>query len=350
MMKIRDVDFKVGCIPSIQTMVKIPVKNTKLFLETIEKLAKRGVQIIREAVIDLEDVEIIKNLFEKAGSKMWSPIPFVADVHARSDVALKVAPFVDKLRLNPGNITYRKIENIVKECAKNDTAIRVGVNSGSLPGDLRKIDKIEAFIKAASRYLDEIFGIDDKIKIVVSLKASDPVLNYEVNKAFREKFPNIPLHVGITEAGTSLIGSVKSAVGLAKLFAEGIGETFRISLSDTPFQELKVSKVLLSSLGLKQFPTLISCPQCSRARFNVGKVAKIVEEILEEQPDLGNFTFAVMGCPVNGPGEAQEADIGIAGGNDEVLIFKKGKVINKLKLNIEDENSLKKLILDLIQK
>ncbi len=289
---------------------------TNTFTKDIEKtvsqileLEKVGCEIIRVACLDEEDAESISKIKEKIH------IPIVADIHFDYKIALKaIAAGVDKLRINPGNIGSRdRVEAVVNACKEKNIPIRIGVNSGSIEKEILQkyggkptaIGMVESAINHI-KILEEL----DFYDICVSLKASDLNLCIEAYEKASESF-NYPLHIGITEAGTAFSGTIKSSIGLGVLLREGIGDTLRISLSDDPVEEIKVAKEILKNCGLyKKSPTLISCPTCGRTKINLIPIAKEVEEFL--QTIEKDIKVAVMGCAVNGPGEAREADIGIA--------------------------------------
>ena len=257
----------------------------------------------------------------------------MADIHFDYKIALEaIKSGVDKIRINPGNIGKKEnVKKVVEACRKKNIPIRIGVNGGSLEKDLReKYGKptAEAMVESAKRHvkiLEELEFFD----IAISLKASNLDLCIKAYECASKEF-NYPLHLGITEAGTEFSGTIKSSIGLGILLKEGIGDTIRVSLSDNPVKEIKVAKEILKNCNLyNNSPTLIACPTCGRTKINLIPIAKKVEEFL--QNINSNITVAVMGCAVNGPGEAREADIGIAGGIGEGLLFKKGEIIKKVK-------------------
>ena len=261
-----------------------------------------------------------------------SPIPVIADIHFDYKLALAaIEAGVDGLRLNPGNIGGNdRVAAVVEAAKKRNIPIRIGVNAGSLPKDL--LEKYghptpEALVEAAWRHIRILEEMDYK-NIKISLKAHDVPLTLAAYRLMASQC-DYPLHVGITEAGTVNSGIIKSAVGIGTLLAEGIGDTIRVSLTGDPVREVKVGFEILKSLGLREYgPTLISCPTCGRTQINLEKLALEVEKRLAEISEP--ITVAVMGCVVNGPGEAREADVGIAGGINEGLIFRKGEVLKKV--------------------
>ena len=260
-------------------------------------------------------------------------IPIVADIHFDYRIALEaIKSGVDKIRINPGNIG--KIENtkqVVNACKERKIPIRIGVNAGSLEKDL--LDKngkptATALVESARRHIEILENLDF-YDICVSLKASDLDLCINAYEEASKKF-NYPLHLGITESGTLFSGTIKSSIGLGTLLRKGIGDTLRVSLSDNPVEEIKVAKEILKNCNLyNKSPKLVSCPTCGRTQIDLIPIAKEIEEFL--QTIEKDITVAVMGCAVNGPGEARNADIGIAGGIGEGLLFKKGEIIKKVK-------------------
>ena len=311
----------------IQSMTNTKTKDIKETVNQILELEKAGCEIIRVACLDLEDAKAIEKI------KKQIHIPIVADIHFEYKIALEaIKSGVDKIRINPGNIGKKEnVKKVVEACRKKNIPIRIGVNGGSLEKDLlEKYGKptAEAMVESAKRHvkiLEELEFFD----IAISLKASNLDLCIKAYECASKEF-NYPLHLGITEAGTEFSGTIKSSIGLGILLKEGIGDTIRVSLSDNPVKEIKVAKEILKNCNLyNNSPTLIACPTCGRTKINLIPIAKKVEEFL--QNINSNITVAVMGCAVNGPGEAREADIGIAGGIGEGLLFKKGEIIKKVK-------------------
>lgn len=311
----------------IQSMTNTKTKDIKETVNQILELEKAGCEIIRVACLDLEDAKAIEKI------KKQIHIPIVADIHFDYKIALEaIKSGVDKIRINPGNIGKKEnVKKVVEACRKKNIPIRIGVNGGSLEkGLLEKYGKptAEAMVESAKRHvkiLEELEFFD----IAISLKASNLDLCIKAYECASKEF-NYPLHLGITEAGTEFSGTIKSSIGLGILLKEGIGDTIRVSLSDNPVKEIKVAKEILKNCNLyNNSPTLIACPTCGRTKINLIPIAKKVEEFL--QNINSNITVAVMGCAVNGPGEAREADIGIAGGIGEGLLFKKGEIIKKVK-------------------
>ena len=312
---------------SIQSMCNTKTKDVKATVEQILELEKAGCEIIRVACLDLEDAKAIAEIKKKIH------IPIVADIHFDYKIALEaIKAGVDKVRINPGNIgSEDKVRAVVEACKEKHIPIRIGVNAGSLEKDL--LEKYggkptaKAMVESAKRHIDILEKLDF-YDICLSLKASDLDLCIEAYEEATKAFP-YPLHIGITEAGTEFSGTIKSSIGLGVLLREGIGDTLRVSLSDDPIKEIKVAKEILKDCKLyKKSPTLVACPTCGRTQIDLIPIAKEIESFLQNIES--DITVAVMGCVVNGPGEARNADVGIAGGVGEGVLFKKGQVIKKV--------------------
>ncbi len=314
---------------SVQSMTNTHTDDVSATLAQINRLAETGCDIIRCAVPDMAAANALKTICSK------SPIPVIADIHFDYRLALaSIDAGVNALRLNPGNIGGDDKVRVVVEAAKErNLPIRIGVNAGSLPRDL--LEKYshptaEALVEAAWRHI-RILNDMDYHNIKISLKAHDVPLTVAAYRLMASQC-DYPLHVGITEAGTVNSGIIKSAVGIGTLLSEGIGDTIRVSLTGDPVNEVKVAYDILKALGLREHgPTLISCPTCGRTRINLESLALEVERRLADITEP--ISVAVMGCVVNGPGEAREADVGIAGGIGEGLVFRKGKVLRKVPEN-----------------
>ena len=328
----------------IQSMTNTKTKDVQATVKQILDLEEAGCEIIRVACLDIEDAKAIKEIKSKIH------IPIVADIHFDYRIALEaINAGVDKVRINPGNIgSEDRIKMVVDACKTHHIPIRIGVNGGSLEKDL--LEKYggkptaKAMIESAKRHV-EILEKLDFYDIAISLKASDLDLcieSYiEASKTFK-----YPLHLGITEAGTAFSGTIKSSIGLGIMLNQGIGDTIRVSLSDNPVEEIKVAKEILKDCKLySKSPTLVACPTCGRTQIDLIPIAKEVEDFL--QTIESDITVAVMGCAVNGPGEASNADIGIAGGVKEGLLFKKGEIIKKVPQE-DIVNVLKEEILKMI--
>lgn len=311
----------------IQSMCNTCTADIKATTEQILSLERAGCEIIRVAVPDMESA---RALFE---IKKNISIPLVADIHF--DYKLAIASMecgADKIRINPGNIGSEEGVRAVALMAKErGIPIRIGVNSGSVEKDiLQKYSHptAEGMVESAERHIAMLNKYDFG-DIVISLKGSSVNMTIDAYRLMSERH-NYPLHLGVTEAGTLMGGTVKSAIGIGSLLKDGIGDTIRVSLTDEPLREVEVAKEILKALDLKSTgATLISCPTCARTSIDLIALAKRVEEYIKniEMP----IKVAVMGCAVNGPGEAREADIGIAGGKGEGLIFKKGEIIKKVR-------------------
>jgi (E)-4-hydroxy-3-methylbut-2-enyl-diphosphate synthase len=316
-----------GAPVSVQSMCSTDTRDVKATLRQIKRLERAGCEIVRLAVLDEKAAEAISII------KQVAKIPLVGDIHFDYRLALKsLDSGVDKLRINPGTIgALWKVKEVVKAAKERKVPIRIGVNAASLPKSILKKyghASPKAMVEAA---LDQVKILEDLNykEIVVSLKASDVPTTIEAYKLFSEKC-NYPLHLGVTEVGTYRVGSIKSAVGIGSLLAMGIGDTIRVSLTGDPVEEVKVSYEILKSLNLREYgPTLISCPTCGRMEIDLLPIVRQVEKRLTKLKEP--IKVAVMGCVVNGPGEAREADIGVAGGRGVGLIFSKGKIIRKVK-------------------
>lgn len=315
-----------GAPVSIQSMTNVDTRDIKAVAMQINDLASEGCQIVRVAVPDMESAEALKTI------KQMSPVPIVADIHFDHRLAIKAIQMgADKIRINPGNIGGRdKLEAVVRAAKEKNIPIRVGVNSGSLEKELvAKYGGVTAqgIVESA---LDKVKMIEecDYDNIVISIKSSDVMMCVEAHKLISPK-TCYPLHVGITEAGTVTSGNIKSAIGLGLILNEGIGDTIRVSLTGDPVEEIKSAKLILRTLGLRKGGIeVVSCPTCGRTKIDMISLANRVETMVSGI-DL-DIKVAVMGCAVNGPGEAKEADIGIAGGNGEGLLIKKGQIVKKV--------------------
>ena len=326
----------------IQSMCNIKTSKFEEVIKQILELEKLGCDIIRVSVMDESDALAIKEI------KKAIHIPLVADIHFDYRLALKaIENGVDKIRINPGNIgNIENVKKVVDACKEKHIPIRIGVNSGSLDKSIHDYSThytANALVESAKKHVKILENLDFH-DIVISLKGSDVLTTIKAYEIASETFP-YPLHLGITEAGTKEIGIIRSVSGLAPLLLKGIGDTIRISLSADPKEEVISAKRMLHDLGLyPNYPTLVACPTCGRTRVNVPGVADKVLKMLEE---INNpITVAVMGCVVNGPGEAKNADIGIAGGNGEWILFKKGQVIATLK---NDDDAIERLKIEINQ-
>ena len=310
---------------SVQSMLSVPSTDIIGSVEQAVELEQAGCEIVRAAIPNMAAIALIPAIKEKIS------IPLVADIHFDYKLALEsVAAGVDKVRINPGNIgDDGRVKAVVDACRTKNIPIRIGVNTGSLEKNiLAKYGEptAEALVESALYHVSllEKFDFED---ILISLKASSVDMTIKAYELIAEKC-NYPLHLGVTEAGTAHMGLVKSAIGIGSLLQHGIGDTIRVSLTANPTEEISAANDILKALDLKKGAKLISCPTCGRTRIDLISLAQSVEKALADcEKDI---TVAVMGCAVNGPGEAREADIGIAGGIGSGLIFKKGEIIKKV--------------------
>lgn len=313
---------------AIQSMTNTKTEDVKETVEQILALEKAGCEIIRCAVPTMEAAEALKEI------KKQIHIPLVADIHF--DYRLAIAAIengADKIRINPGNIgSEERVRAVVEKAREYQVPIRVGVNSGSLEKEL--VEKYhgvtaEGIVESAldKVHMIEKMGYDN---IVVSIKSSDVLMCVKAHELIAKECP-YPLHVGITESGTIASGNIKSSIGLGIILHQGLGDTIRVSLTGDPIEEIKSAKLILKTLGLRKGGIeVVSCPTCGRTKIDLIGLANKVETMVTEFPDL-DIKVAVMGCVVNGPGEAKEADIGIAGGIGEGLLIKKGEIVKKVK-------------------
>ena len=316
-----------GAPISVQSMTNTKTTDTNATVEQINALQAAGCDIVRLAVPDMDAALNLGNIIKKVN------VPLVADIHFDYRLALEaINQGISALRLNPGNIGgENRVKAVVTEAKHHNIPIRIGVNAGSL--DKKLLAKhggvtAEALVESAMEHV-RILEAQDFTDMKISLKAHDVPLTIEAYQLMSETV-DYPLHLGITEAGTARSGMIKSAVGIGALLSQGIGDTFRISLTGDPVVEVKVANEILKSLGMREYgPTLISCPTCGRTSIDLAGIAEEVEKRLENVKKP--ISVAVMGCVVNGPGEAKGADVGIAGGNGEGLVFRKGEIIRKVK-------------------
>ncbi|MGB9642921.1 MAG: flavodoxin-dependent (E)-4-hydroxy-3-methylbut-2-enyl-diphosphate synthase [Candidatus Ratteibacteria bacterium] len=308
---------------SVQTMTKVRTSDIQSVLKQIKKIEQTGAEIVRLSVLDKKDAESISFLKKK------TKLPLVADIHYDWKLAIDAMESgADKVRINPSNIQKNGIVNIIKEAKKRKIPIRIGLNSGSIKITGRGLvkDIVDAAIDAIKLCQDHDF-----FDIVISLKTPGVVETIQCYRAIHEMC-DYPLHLGITEAGWGDAGLVKNALGIGILLSEGIGNTIRVSLTDSPEKEVKAGQAILQALGLRKFyPEIISCPTCGRCQVPLKEILLTfknrIMRMLKKYPELKNFTIAIMGCSVNGPGEAKQADIGIAGGKDRFALFARGHII-----------------------
>ena len=310
----------------IQSMCNTLTKDYQATINQIHQLEKVGCQMIRCSVLDQQDAKCLKIIKDNIH------IPLVADIHFDYKLALiAIESGVDKIRINPGNIGSKEnVRKVTEKCKEKHIPIRIGINSGSIERDLlTKYGRVtaQAMIESASKHVDILEQLDFH-DIVLSFKSSDVNLTVETYLQAANKW-KYPLHLGVTEAGTKAYSLIKSSAALGELLRKNIGNTIRISISDDPIEEVKAAKKLLKCYNLiDNVADLVSCPTCGRTQYNMLEIIKPIEDYLETVNK--NIKVAVMGCAVNGPGEAREADIGVAGGINEALLFKKGKVIRKI--------------------
>lgn len=330
---------------AIQSMCNTKTKDVLSTVKQIKELEKVGCNIIRVAVLNLDDAYAIKEIVKEIN------IPLVADIHFDYKLAIAaIEAGCDKIRLNPGNIgSIENVKKVVDKCKEYDIPIRIGVNLGSLNKEIEKKygRSAKALFESAKEHVKILESLDF-YNIVISLKASDLktcIEAYELASSYFE----YPLHIGITESGTKYSGTIKSSIGLGILLNKNIGDTIRVSLSDDPIEEIIAAKEILSALNLYTKPVITSCPTCGRTNWNLIETVNEIENWLNINYPNSNIHVAIMGCAVNGPGEAKDADIGIAGGINEVLLFKKGKVIRKIdESNVIEE--FKKEIINILGK
>ena len=320
-------DIKIGSeYPIIiQSMCNTKTQDTKSTLNQIHDLIQAGCEIVRLAVPDLESANALKIITKEV------KIPIIADIHFDYKLAIEsIKNGVQGLRLNPGNIgSSQKIKKVIEYAKDYNTPIRIGVNSGSIAKHILSKYGVsaEGIVESALENV-RILEDNDFDQIKISVKASSVPLTIAAYRLIAQK-TQYPLHLGVTESGTEFIGTIKSSIGIGSLLAEGIGDTIRVSLTDDPVREVLVAKEILKALGHKKGLQIISCPTCGRTNIPLIELAKQVEDRLKPYENK-EITVAVMGCEVNGPGEAKEADFGIAGGKEEGLIFKKGVVVKKV--------------------
>ena len=326
---------------SVQSMLNVPSNDIMGSVKQAVELEKAGCQIIRAAIPDKGALDLIPALKEKVG------VPIVADIHFDYRLALEsVDRGIDKIRINPGNIgSDENVKKVADKCRHNNVPIRIGVNSGSLEKNiLAKYGAVtpEAMVESAMYHVELLnkFDFDD---IIISIKSSDVKKMIDAYRIIAQRC-DYPLHLGVTEAGTYKQSYVKSCVGIGSLLLDGIGDTIRVSMTDEPVKEVECADDILRALSLKSnTPTLVSCPTCGRTKIDLISLAKQVEEGLKNCKK--NIKVAVMGCVVNGPGEAKDADIGIAGGDGCAVMFKKGEIVRKI-----DEDKVVKELLSEIEK
>jgi len=335
--KIKVGDKYIGGDAPISVQSMINEKTTEKIIKQILSLEKAGCEIIRVSVPDLDSAKALKEI------KKAINIPLVADIHFDYKIALEAAKHADKLRINPGNIgDEEKVKEVVKAAKDNSIPIRIGVNLGSLEKDIEKKFGLtgEGMFESAKRHV-KILEENDFFDIIVSLKASNIHKMIVANRLFAKSY-SYPIHLGVTEAGSVFSGTINNALGIGILLEEGIGNTIRVSLSGDPIEEVKAGWQILKGMDLRhRGVNLVACPTCARADIDVAKIAKEIEE--KTSSIVKPIKIAVMGCGVNGPGEAKEADIGVVGGKDNALFYKNGSIVGK----IEKDEVVKKILAEL---
>jgi len=324
----------------IQSMTNTRTKDVEKTVAQINALENAGCQIVRVAVLNMEDALALKEIKERIN------VPLVADIHFDYRLALKaVESGIDKIRINPGNIgSEENIKKVCDACNAKNIPIRIGINSGSIEKHILEIygkPSPEAMV-ASAKYHVELLEKFNFTNIIISLKSSNVIDTIKANVLAAETF-NYPLHLGVTEAGSSFSGTISSSIGLGTLLYQGIGSTIRVSLTADPVEEIRVAKEILANLGLYKKPKLVSCPTCGRIQYDMIPVVNEIEKFLETINK--DITVAIMGCVVNGPGEAKEANIAVAGGLKEALLFIDGKKVKKVKQEDLVE-TLKQIITD----
>ena len=338
LVKYGNVKIGSGNLITVQSMTNTKTHDVKATVEQILRLEEAGCNIIRVAVPDEKSSEAINEI------KKEISIPLIADIHFDYRLALSsIKNGADGIRINPGNIgSEDRVKKIVDACKNRNIPIRVGVNSGSVKKKyIEKYNGVNENSLVASA-VDQIKEIEkfEYYNIVVSIKSSSVVENYKSNIKL-SKLIDYPIHLGVTESGTYENGIIKSSMGIGGLMLQGIGDTIRVSLTADPVDEVRVGRKILQYLNLRPYgPNIISCPTCGRTEINIENLSKEIENRIIEEKIKTDITIAVMGCIVNGPGEAKEADIGIAGGKGEAILFKKGKFIKK----IDEENIVEEII------
>jgi len=322
----------------VQSMTTCSVANISQTLKEIQQLAFHQCKIVRVAILDQEDIDNLKTIIEK------SPLPIVADIHYVPRFALDALECgVHKIRLNPGNISDKDLlKKIILLAKKKNVPIRIGMNTGSIKEqEINKYGSLSNAMFALCDQYIELFNNLEFDNIILSFKASEVLLNISLNKKAASKY-SYPIHLGVTESGGEKFGIIKSCAGLSPLLLDGIGNTIRISLTTYPYKEVIVAYQLLNALGIKkEFPNLVSCPTCGRMKKDITPIVNKLEEFLLE--NRINIKISIIGCSVNGLGEAARSDIGIVGANENVLYYKKGKFVK----SIPYELALDTILLDI---
>jgi len=326
---------------SIQSMTNTYTRQTEKTIAQIRALTNAGCEIVRLAVKNIEDARAIRKIKRKVN------VPLVADIHFDYLLSLEaIKSGIDKIRINPGNISKpEELKTIIKAAKDKKIPIRIGLNSGSLPKSKKNKPQSNILLEVALKYI-KLFERENFRDIIISLKSSSV---YETVNAYRKLavLCNYPFHLGLTAAGTHDSGIVKSSISIGSLLLDGIGDTIRVSLTGDPKEEVLAAKRILGAVGLRRFaPDVISCPTCGRCGVNLVKIVNDFQKALDakcKKEDVHPLTVAIMGCEVNGPGEAKEADIGIAFGKNRGVLFKKGKIIKKVSLKTAVKELIKNL-------
>lgn len=326
---------------SIQSMTTTNTSDVQSTVQQIKELEEAGCEIIRVAVPDIEAAHAIREI------KKQIKIPLVADIHFDYRLALKsIENGADKLRINPGNIgDIERVKLVVQKAKERQIPIRIGVNAGSIEKNILKKygnTSAEAMVESALGHVKILEDLDFE-NIIISLKASDVLLTLDAYKLISSQVP-YPLHIGVTEAGTLWAGTIKSSVGIGSLLLNGIGDTLRVSLTSDPIEEIRVGREILQTIGMRSFGVeIISCPTCGRCQIDLIQLVERIEDKIRaiNKP----IKIAIMGCAVNGPGEARDADIGIAGGKSSALLFKKGEIIRRI-----EEDQIEAVLLEELSK
>lgn len=320
--KIKDLIISSSNPVAVESMINVDAHNISKIIKQINQLENAGCMLVRISLPDIASAKLIPKIKEKVN------VPLMGDIHFDYRIAMEaIHQGIDSIRLNPGNIQKEKIKLLVKKVKEQNIAVRVGANTGSINRTKYKKNNADALINCAMEHI-RIFEKAKYYNLIVSLKSSDVLTTIEAYKKF-SKIRDYPLHIGITEAGTRFSGTIKSAAGLGVLLYQGLGDTIRVSLSCDPVEEVYVGYKILQSMGLyNNMVDIISCPTCARAGINVEKIANIIEK--KTRALKKPIKIAIMGCIVNGPGEAKDADIGVAGSKSEAILFKKGKFVKKI--------------------
>lgn len=342
--KIKNINIGGNNPIAIQSMTNVKTSNVEEIVSQIQDLHKAGCQIVRFSVMDDEDAAAIK-LIKKKLSDLNIDIPLVADIHFDYKLAIKaIENGIDKIRINPGNIGSKENTlKVIEKLKEHQIPVRIGVNSGSIEKEFENLKPADALVKSLKKYV-QIFEEANYTNLVLSIKATDIEETIDANILASRTFP-YPLHIGLTESGPYNRGVIRSSYVLGTLLNMGIGDTIRVSLTGNPIDEIPVCKEILAMFNLYEKPLLISCPTCGRTDYNMLDVIREIEPFLNQFKK--KIKVAIMGCVVNGPGEAKTADIGIAGGRKSAVLFKHGEIVRKLLPN-EIIPVLKEEILELI--